>query len=126
MTGNTKAPWMGNALAVKDHDIWSHLELRKDLQQGWGFAEGQQPGDVGEVRCGHNPLTLHHGKRRVVQNDYASIDSRCGRDDGDICTGNVANLMHIRAHLDRAPQPLLDALGFSDADVPGMKLAILP
>src|SRR5215510_6766617 len=25
MTGNSKATWMGNALAVKDHDIWSHF-----------------------------------------------------------------------------------------------------
>jgi hypothetical protein len=40
MTGNPKATWMGNALAVKDHDIRGHFELGKDLRQGWGFTEG--------------------------------------------------------------------------------------
>ena len=32
MTGNPKAAWMCNALAIKDDDIWSRIELSKDLQ----------------------------------------------------------------------------------------------
>jgi len=39
MTGNPQAAWMRNALAIKDDDIWSTLELGKGLQQGWGFTE---------------------------------------------------------------------------------------
>ena len=41
MTGNPKAARMRYALAIKDHDIWRNIELGKDLQQGWGFTEGQ-------------------------------------------------------------------------------------
>jgi hypothetical protein len=32
MTGNPKAAWMRNALAIKDNDIWSSIELGKNLQ----------------------------------------------------------------------------------------------
>jgi len=39
MTGNTQATWMRNALAVKDDDVWSNVQLGKDLQQGWSFTE---------------------------------------------------------------------------------------
>jgi hypothetical protein len=42
-----------------------------------------------------------------------------------ICTSDVANITHIRAHLDMASQTLLDALGFSDIDMPGVEFAIL-
>jgi hypothetical protein len=31
MTGNPQAAWMGNALAIKDDDIWSRIKLGKDL-----------------------------------------------------------------------------------------------
>ena len=40
MAGNAKAAWMRNALAVKDDDIWSSIELGENLQQGRGFTEG--------------------------------------------------------------------------------------
>jgi hypothetical protein len=42
-----------------------------------------------------------------------------------IGTSDVANITHIRTHLDMAPQTLLDVLGFSGTDVPGMDFAIL-
>src|SRR5215468_6953776 len=45
--------------------------------------------------------------------------------DCDIRPSDVTNIPHIRAHLDMAPQTLLDALGFSGTDVPGMEFAIL-
>jgi hypothetical protein len=125
MTGNPKAAWMRNALAIKDDDVWSTIELSKDLQQGWGFTEGQQSGNVGEVGSAHYALTLDDGKGRVVQHDDASVGSGCGRRDRYICARDVANIMPIRAHLDMAPQTLLDALGFSDTDVPGVEVAIL-
>src|SRR5712691_5311463 len=72
MTGNLKAAWMRHALAIKDDNIRSNIELGKDLQQGWGFTEGQQSGNVGEVGGAHGALTLDYSKRRVVQNDDAS------------------------------------------------------
>jgi hypothetical protein len=40
MTGNPQAAWMCNTLAIKNDDVWSTIELGKDLQQGWGFTEG--------------------------------------------------------------------------------------
>ena len=125
MTSNPKAAWMRNALAIKDDDIWSSIKLGKDLQQGWGFTEGQQSGNVGEVGGTHSTLTLDYRQRRVVQNDDASVDGGCGWGDRYIRTSNVANITHRRAHLDMAPQTLLDTLGFSDTDMPGMEFAIL-
>jgi hypothetical protein len=66
MAGNPKAAWMGNALTVKDDDIWSRIELSEDLQQSWGFTEGQQAGNVGEVGAAHQALTLDDGQGGVV------------------------------------------------------------
>jgi hypothetical protein len=40
MTGNPQATWMCHTLTIKNDDVWSTLELGKDLQQGWGFTEG--------------------------------------------------------------------------------------
>jgi hypothetical protein len=40
MTGNPKAAWMRNALAVKDDDIWNGLDVSENLQQGRGLTEG--------------------------------------------------------------------------------------
>ena len=40
MTGNPKAARMRYALAIKDDNIWSRVELGKDLQQGWSLTEG--------------------------------------------------------------------------------------
>ena len=77
MAGNPKAAWMRYALAIKDNDIWSNIELSKDLQQGWGFTERQQSRNVGEVGGAHCALTLDDGKCRVVQNDYASVYGGC-------------------------------------------------
>ena len=125
MTGNPKAAWMRYALAIKDNDIWRNIELGKDLQQGRGFTEGQQSGNVGEVGGAHGALTLDDRKRRVVQNDDASLDGGCGGGDRDIRPSNVAKITHRRAHLDMALQTLLDVLGFSDIDMPGMEFAIL-
>jgi hypothetical protein len=61
MAGNPEAAWMRQALAIKDDNIWSNIELGKDLQQGWGFTEGQQAGNVGEVDRTLDALTLDDG-----------------------------------------------------------------
>jgi len=125
MTGNPKAAWMRQALAIKDDNIWSNLELGKDLQQGWGFTEGQQAGNVGEVDRTLDALTLDDGQGRVVQHNDSSVYGKCSRSDRYICPSDVAYITYIRAYLDMAPQTLLDALGFSDTDAPGMEFAIL-
>ncbi len=96
MTSNPKAAWMRNALAIKDDDIWSSIKLGKDLQQGWGFTEGQQSGNVGEVGGTHGALTLDDRQRRVVQNDGASADGGCGGSDRDIRTRNVPQQRNTR------------------------------
>src|SRR5262249_21931817 len=103
MTGNPKAAWMRYALAIKDNDIWRNIELSKDLQQGWGFTEGQQAGNVGEVGGTHYALTLDDGQGRIVQHDDASVDSGCRGGNRNIRTSDVAHITHIRAHLDMAP-----------------------
>src|SRR5438876_4980794 len=95
MTGNPEATWMCNTLAIKNDDIWSTLELRKDLQQGRGFTEGQQAGNVGEVGGAHDALTLDHGQGCVVQHDDASVDSGCSGGHRDIRANDVANIMHM-------------------------------
>ena len=125
MAGNPKAAWMCYALAIKDDDIWSNIEPSKDLQQGWGFTEGQQAGNVGEVSSAYYALTLDDDQGYVVQHDDASVGSGCSRSNRNIRTSDVANITHIRAHLDMAPQTLLNAPGFSDTDMPGMEFAIL-
>src|SRR5262249_21025761 len=103
MTGNAKAAWMRYALAIKDDDIWRNIELSKDLQQGWGFTEGQQSGNVGKVGGTHYALTLNDGQGRIVQHDDASVDSGCRGGNRNIRTSDVAHITHIRAHLDMAP-----------------------
>ena len=77
MAGNPKAAWMCNALAIQDDDIWSSIELSKDLQQGWGLTEGQQAGNVGKASSAYYALTLDDGQGYVVQHDDTSVDSGC-------------------------------------------------
>ena len=72
MTGNPKAAWMRNALAIKDDDIWSRIKLGKDLQQGWGLTEGQQSRNVGEGG-GAQPREL---QRKNGQMECCPVTSR--------------------------------------------------